>query len=138
MICILQKILVSFNMFSFLAYFDKRPYTNRLLSKLDNVVRPVHVHKDLLFLKLDVFVLHNIIEERSLAPSEMAAQNQKFTLIIVPRVFNNLWVHRLKEASINCMLPSVLIARIYCHPLLALNQVQHLYFPDITGTSQFV
>jgi hypothetical protein len=49
---------------------------------LDDIVGSVHVNKDVFVLELVVFVAHEIVDERLLGSTEMAAKHQEFAIVV--------------------------------------------------------
>jgi hypothetical protein len=65
----------------------------------------------------------------------VAAEHQELSFVVIMGAFNQGWVDGVKQASINCMLPPVFVARVYGNPLLALFQVEHFNFANVTGAT---
>lgn len=70
-------------MFSFFAYFNERSYADRLLSKLNNVVRPIHVHKKFFILELNVLIQHDVVDKWLLASAEVTTKHQELSFVVI-------------------------------------------------------
>ena len=83
LICILKEILKNLDVFSFFAYFNKRSYADRLLSKLNNVVRPIHVHKNFFILKLNILIKHDVVDKWLLTSAEVTTKHQELSFVVI-------------------------------------------------------
>ena len=78
---IFDKILKYFYAFRLFAYFDKRSDEKAFFVELNDVVGPVHINKDLFFVKLVVFIAHHIVNKRFFWSAEVTAKYKELALV---------------------------------------------------------